>query len=489
MSRTRSHRFSGSTESIREPLSQSPPEKFILLPYPTTPMQMEEVVNNLTKDGAHYCDIRREKWQETFITIKDRTLETVIRGEEEGAMVRVLWKNGWGYAGTSDLATLTQTAERALSMARINNKFKERKTGLSKIEIHEEERKIPMKQNISDIRVEEKISFLRELENLLDEPFVESTELGYRDSIIRKEIVTSDGSHISMEIPKVFIYIAVIGKGDSIQRVLETSGSTGGYELTKNMYHKTERALEKLKCLLEAKSPPSGVMPLLIDPHLTGLFIHEAFGHAVEGDIVTSGGSCLEERLRKKIASEKVTIRDDPTLQGYGSFPFDDEGTRARSRTLVKDGVLVDYIVDRENGWKLGLESNGGARAEDFRVKPLVRMSNMIMEPGDMTFEELVEDVDRGVYAQSIKGGQANPAQGTFQFSAQVGYLIERGEITHPLLNVSFSGFMLDSLKNVIGIGKDFDMSASLCRKPQTVTVSGGGPHVLIRRVTVGGRT
>lgn len=452
-------------------------------------MQIEEVINKLGEEGAHYCDIRKEKLQETFITKKDGVLETVIQGEERGAMVRVLWGNGWGYVATSDFETIVQTAERALSMAKSNSKFKKRKTGLSKTEVCKEQKKIPMKQDISDIDLEEKILFLKEIEKSLDEPFVRSIELGYRDSITRKEIATTEGSHICMEIPKVFVYIAIIGRGNSIQRVLETSGSTGGYEVTRDLYRKTGIALEKLKSLLKAKPSPSGVMPIVIDPHLTGLFVHEAFGHAVEGDIVTSGGSCLEGKLGQKIASEKVTIRDDPTLQGYGSLPFDDEGVKARNRTLVKKGVLVDYIVDRENGWKLGLESNGGARAEDFRVKPLVRMSNTVMEPGDMTFEELVEDVKKGVYAQSIMGGQVNPAKGTFQFSAQIAHLIENGEITYPLQNVSFSGSTLNSLKNVIGVGKDFGLSPSLCRKPQTVTVSGGGPHILISETTVGGRT
>lgn len=447
------------------------------------------VVNNLSEKGADYCDIRKEKWQETFITLKDGTLETVIQGEERGAMVRVLWKNGWGYAGTSEFETLARTADRALSMAKALNTCREGETGLSEVEIYDQEINIPMKENISDIDLEERISFLKDLEDRVNEPFVTSIELGYRDSIIKKEIVTSDGSRVRMEIPKVFVYMALLGKGDSIQHVLETAGSTGGFEVARHMYHKTDSALQRLNHLLKAKSSPSGVMPLLIDPILTGLFIHEAFGHATEGDIVTSGGSCLEGKLGQKVASEQVIIRDDPTLDGYGRFPFDDEGVKARNRTLVKNGVLVSYIVDRENGWKLGLESNGGARAEDFRVRPLVRMSNMVMEPGDKTFEELVEDVDRGIYAQSVKGGQANPAKGTFQFTAQVAHLIEHGEITHPLLNVSFSGSTLNSLENIRGIGKDFDLNASLCRKPQTVTVSGGGPHVLIDAVTVGGRS
>lgn len=451
-------------------------------------MDTESLITTLINDGAHYCDIRKEKWERTALTLKDGLIEAATQGTEEGAMVRVLYENGWGYAGTATLSTLAQTAKKAFSMAKSNNNFKKEKTGLSQIHIHQKEKKIPMKQHINDVSAEEKISFLEELNDMLGEDFVMSIEIVYRDSIVKKEITSSEGTSITMEIPRLFTYMTITGKSNTIQRAAAGGGGTGGYELINRIYAKPAIVLQRLQALFTAKKPPSGRVPLIMDPHLTGVFVHEAFGHAAEGDLVASGNSCLYNKLQEPVASEYVTITDNPCADGFGRFPFDDEGVKAQPRTLVKAGVLTDYIMDRESAFKLGLLSNGGARAEDFRVKPLVRMSNTFMQSGDMTLEELLTTAKTGIYAQSSSGGQVNPAQGTFQFNAQIAFLIENGEITTPLRDVSFSGFTLDTLKKIVGISKDFDMDLGHCGKGQIASVSDGGPHALVSEVTVGGQ-
>ncbi len=451
-------------------------------------MSLKDIIDHVREEGATYCDIRKERWDNTSLTLKDGEMEKVTSGSEEGAMVRVLYDNGWGNVGTSDLSQLKKAAERALTMAKNSNEYKKEKTGMADVETHEEKVEMPMEENFLEVSTEEKVSFLKDLEKHLDENFVRSTELRYIDRLVDKEIVTSDGTHVKMSIPRIVTYLIITGKSDTIQRASEGIGGTGGYELTERAYEKKDVVLDRLKTLLEADTPPSGKMSLIMDPHLTGVFSHEAFGHAAESDLVSTGNSCLEGKIGEKVASEIVTIRDDPTMDGYGSFPFDDEGTKTRNRTLVKDGILNDFILDRENAWKLDMEPNGGARAEDFRVKPLVRMSNTVMEPGDMEFDELVEEVEKGVYAKSSGGGQVNTGEGTFQFNAQEAYLIEDGEIVKPLRDVSFNGFTLQTLQNITGITKELDTGIGHCGKGQTAAVTDGGANVLISEVTVGGR-
>jgi len=451
-------------------------------------MSLKDIIDYMREKDATYCDIRKEKWDTTNLTLKDGEMEKITSGSEEGAMVRVLYDDGWGNVGTSDLSKLKKAADRAISMAKNSDKYKEEKTGMADVETHEEEVEMPMEENFLDISTEEKVSFLKDLEKHLDKDFVRSTELRYIDRFVNKEIVTSDGTHVKMKMPRLVTYLIITGKSDTIQRASEGIGGTGGYELTERAYKKKDVVLERLETLLEADTPPSGKMSLIMDPHLTGVFSHEAFGHAAESDLVSTGNSCLEGKIGEKVASDIVTIRDDPTMDGYGSFPFDDEGTKARNRTLVKNGVLNDFILDRENAWKLDMEPNGGARAEDFRVKPLVRMSNTIMEPGDMKFDEIVEEVDKGVFAKSSGGGQVNTGEGTFQFNAQEAYLIEDGEIVKPLRDVSFNGFTLQTLQNITGITEELDTGIGHCGKGQTAAVTDGGANVLISEVTVGGR-
>ena len=452
-------------------------------------MRFEEIIDGVIEEGGSYCDIRKEHWNKTSLTLKDGVPETVVQGEEEGAQVRVLYKNGWGCVGTNDIDSLEKASERALRMAKKSNKYKGRKTDLADIEVNQDQVEMPKKKDFRDISAEEKLSFLEELEGMLNRDYVRSTDIRYRDFLVDKEIITSEGTHIRMKIPKVLTYLIVTGKSDTIQRASEGSGGTGGYELTKIAFDKTEIVLNRLETLLEASTPPSGRMSLIMDPYLAGVFSHEAFGHAAEGDLVASDNSCLKGKLGTDVASEIVSIKDDPTMEGYGSFPYDDEGTKSRNRYLVKDGVLNDFILDRENAWKLDMEPNGGARAEDFRVKPLVRMSNTIMDPGDMKFEELLEEVSgKGVYARSSSGGQVSPAQGTFQFNAQEAYLIEDGEIVRPLRDVSFNGFTLETLQNITGITDELIAGIGHCGKGQTAPVSNGAGHVLVSEVMVGGR-
>jgi TldD protein len=148
---------------------------------------------------------------------------------------------------------------------------------------------------------------------------------------------------------------------------------------------------------------------------------------------------------------------------------------------------LEDYILNRETAHKLGMKSNGGARAESFTARPLVRMSNTYIETGDHSFEELLEGIDHGIYAKGTRGGQVDTAKGSFQFSAQEAYLIEKGKITTPLRDVSLSGMTLQTLNNIDAVGNDFALGdPGYCGKGQLVPVGDGGPHIRIREAVVG---
>jgi len=451
-------------------------------------MKLQKVIDEVIGKGADYCDVRKEKWDRTSLSLKDGEIEKFTQGGERGAIVRVLYEDGWGYVGTSDLDKLEEASERALSMAKGNNKYKKEKTGLAETKINEDEVEIKAAEDPLAVSAEEKIAFLRDIEDKVDKDYVTSTDLRYGEAVVEKEIKTSEGTNVKMKIPRVMVYLIITGKSDTIQRASEGVGGTGGYELTERAHEKVEVVLDRLENLLEAEEPPSGNLPLIMDPKLAGVFAHEAFGHAAEGDLVAGGNSCLKGKIGEKVAADTVTIKDDPTVDGYGHFPYDDEGTKAKKRVLVKSGVLNDFILDRESAWKLEMESNGGARAEDFRVKPLVRMSNTVIESGDMKFEELIEEVDKGIYAKSSSGGQVNSAQGTFQFNAQEAYLIEDGEVKNPVRDVSFNGFTLETLQNIVGITDEKKDSMGHCGKGQTAQVGHTAPHILVSEVTVGGR-
>ncbi|MEK9696180.1 MAG: TldD/PmbA family protein, partial [Candidatus Poseidoniales archaeon] len=210
-------------------------------------------------------------------------------------------------------------------------------------------------------------------------------------------------------------------------------GGEGGVELIDNadldaLATKAEKSTIRL---LQASSAPSGKMPLVADPDLTGVYIHEALGHPCEADLVAAGDSCLDGKLGQSIGSDIVTVVDDPTIRGgYGAFPIDDEGLNTREKLLIKNGVLTEYLNHRETAHHFGIEPNAGARAQDGLHHPMVRMSNTIIQGGSHNdLDDLLEDIQHGVFACGSRGGQVDTGRGSFQFSAQESWLIENGEL------------------------------------------------------------
>jgi TldD protein len=195
----------------------------------------------------------------------------------------------------------------------------------------------------------------------------------------------------------------------------------------------------------------------------------------------------LASNLGKKIASDVVTFYDDGTVNGaFGSFKYDDEGVPAQKTLLIKDGVVAGLMHNRETAQKFNVEPTGNARAEDFRVEPIIRMRNTFMAPRDHSFEELIKGVRSGYFFKSFRGGQAN-IDGTFQVGIQEGYEITNGEIGEPVRDASISGNTLETLVKVDAAGKDFELWPGRCGKGQTAFTCDGGPPIRVKGVTVGG--
>jgi TldD protein len=268
----------------------------------------------------------------------------------------------------------------------------------------------------------------------------------------------------------------------------EEIGSTAGYEVfdveTPEKIGETiaKRAVEQLK----AKSPKGGTFPAVLGPNVVGVFVHEAFGHLAEADLTLSG-SILLDKLGKKVASDIVNVYDDGTIEGaFGSFKYDDEGIPAQKTLLIKNGIVTGLMHNRETAHKLNAKPTGNARAEDFRVEPIIRMRNTIIQPKDHSFEELVEGIKNGYYFKSFRGGQAN-LDGTFQVGVQEAYEIVKGELGKPVRNASISGNTLETLFQIDAVGKDFELSPGRCGKGQTAFVCDGGPHIRAKEMLVGG--
>ena len=436
---------------------------------------------------ARFIDVNFQSAGITNINTKDGVAKDISVGETSGFGIRVL-DRVWGFASSNDPEGLLDAAKRA---------YKAAKEGKEKI--HFSPRKgvqdtVSTKVGIppANVALEDKVELgARAFDSIKGSKHVVSSSFTYVDATVKGFYSSSEGTNIEWESTRTAFLASVFAKKDGTLQVgSERIGATAGFEFLKEPEAVARKAAEKAIRLLKARDAPSGRFTVVLDPLLTGVFVHEALGHAVEADHVLQGDSILEDRIGEKIASGLVNIYDDPTVEGsFGFYFYDGEGTKARRTTLIENGVLKGYLHSRESSSALGMENTGNARSQGFDYPPIVRMSNTFLKPGNFALEELFEDIDHGVYLLGSKGGEVDPAKGVFQFSAEEGFLIEKGELSDPLKDVALSGETLKILKDIDAVGREFSSHIGFCGKDgQAVPVGDGGAHVRTKAAVGGAR-
>jgi TldD protein len=449
-----------------------------------------QILSKTIEAGADYADIRFESVTGTGLEMKERELRKAIPGESSGVLLRALVNGSWGILSFNDERSIDTAHDLVVKFARSSGPG-----DIVLADPAELKKTINWKPKIPyrEISIEEKHSLLTEINtSVIGIDGIQGITTGYRDSTLLKRFLSSQGSEMEYTMSIGHVQSQIIAKRDN--RILgyrTRVGAAGGYEIFSNEDPR-EKAIEGAKIALDilaARSAPSGRLTVIADNELTGVFAHEAIGHATEGDLIMANESILKGKIGQQVADEQITLTDDATIPGgFGSYPIDDEGIISKRKVLIENGILRGYILDRETAHALSMEPNGGSRAQSYSSSPLVRMSNTMIEAGTMSFEELIEDIDHGVYALGTRGGQVDTVRGSFQFSAQQAFLIEKGEITIPLRDVSLSGMTLEIMKNIDGIGKDAKLGdPGFCGKGQMVPVGDGGPHIRIRNAVVGG--
>ena len=440
-----------------------------------------------TSQNVDYIDVRFGKGNNTSILMKDGNVDEINTGMSLGARIRVLNNGAWGFAYTTDLSKINEITETAI---KLSNSLKGDVT-LSNSDIVKDKIAVDVKIPFKEVSIEEKKDIMKDANDAATIDKVNSTTTSYVDSEVDELFMNSEGSQIEVMTSRVRMALnASATDGEIIQFGHGSLGGVKGFEVIANtdIEEFGRKIGEKAVRLLEAKPAPSGQFPVIADPELTGVLIHEALGHAVEGDLILQNDSILKDKIGTKIASDIVNIFDDASLkEGFGYYPYDVEGVKTKPNQLVKDGKLISLLNSRETASKLNMKSSGNARSI-ISDQPIVRMSNTYLQPGENTFEELLEDIPNGIYLKGSRGGQVDTGKGIFQFNAAEGYIIENGEITTPVRDVSLSGNILETLKNIDAIGNDFKLSVGFCGKDgQTAPVGDGGPHTRILNALVGG--
>jgi len=413
-------------------------------------------------------------------------METLVEGSTTGHSVRVLVAGAWGFASGQHLHGLV---EKAVRLAGIQGG---RDAKLADAPVLQKQVHWVPRIDPEDIPVEEKCDLLRDLEKAVREhQQIRSVETAYSHARINKTYCNSEGTDLAWSLPRIVAQAFFTARDGDVASRSTRVGATKGWEAfaDEDPIEKARLSSTATVASLGAKAAKGGKTTVVLDHELAGVFAHEAVGHAAEADLVSAGESCFKGRIGERLGIEGLTIHDDPRLPGaFGSYPFDDNGVAAEDKVLVRDGILAGFMADREHAGNLNIRPNGAARAEDYRSRPLVRMSNTLIDAGEQSEEEVFSGIKEGVFCKGSRGGQVDTARGTYLFNAQEAYRIVDGEIREPLRDVSLTGSIMETLHTIDALGDTFALGdPGYCGKGQWVPVCDGGPLVRIRDCLVGG--
>lgn len=446
-------------------------------------MKRLKEINNLY-NYVDYVEFYEEFTKSKVYNFVDSKLDDIITNNYKGLGVRLLKDDTVFYLATNkkydfnDLKSFfyTKTEKKQLD-------FKDIKTYEDKIEV-----------KFTDISNIEKKNFfimidkiIREYSNLIKQVSIKLSETTRKIKILNSK---SDNIKYLKYFTRLVITVIAEEKNKMVEHSM-TFSNKGGLELLSNEDFPS-KALEIAKTVIEklsAKKIIGGKMPVILNNGFGAVIFHEACGHGLEAEALKNNLTVFKDDLGKKIATDKVTLIDDPTIENYyGSNLIDDEGNLTKEVKLIEKGILKSYLVDNFNGKKLSIESTSSSRRENYLYKPTSRMSNTYLLSGNDKIEDMIKSINYGIYAKEMGGGSVDPSTGNFNFYITLPYLIENGEIKDLLEPMTLVGNSKEILQNVEMVSDDLKLEAGICGASSgNIPVTIGQPTIKIKEILVGG--
>jgi len=411
--------------------------------------------------GAQYADIRVVENQTETISIKNGVVQQLDFSDSIGFGIRVLVNGAWGFASSRDLSNdeVARVTKLAFEIAEASAMVSTGNIDLGAPVKSHGTYLTPYAIDPFEVPLEEKLELLMSVDGIMakvEGPRVRTADLRFWRT--KKYFANSEGSFTEQTIIESGggLSATTVGEGEVQVRSYPNSFrgqfSTGGWEVVQNLNlpGNAQRTAEESVALLSADACPSNInTTLILGGSQLALQIHESCGHPTELDRVLgaeaayAGTSFLTpEKLNHfQYGSEVVNLTQD-SLQplGLGTYGWDDEGVPSQSTALVKDGQFVGYLMSRETASKLGVESNGCMRASGWNRIPLVRMTNVSLQPGTWRFDDLIADTDDGIYMETNRSWSIDDKRYNFQFGTEVGYEIKDGKMGKLLKNCTYTG-------------------------------------------------
>jgi TldD protein len=474
----------------------------------------KEAVEAARAAGAHYADARFVHEDSESITVRNQEMEGIDRATSEGVGVRVLVDGYWGFAATArpEGAEIARTAGLAVEIARAAARLPREPVKLTEVEPATGTWASPFQDDPFNVSLEEKVALLMEATRRMQEvdglAFAEGGIDLYR---VRTSFASSEGSAIEQTVlhSGAGLDATAISEGELQRRSYPNSfrghiAAAGWEHIAKlGLIEEAERTATEAVELLSASDCPSEVTTLVLDSGQMELQVHESIGHAVELDRVLgmeesyAGSSFVSPGDRGKLsyASDLVSITADATIPGgLGSFGWDDEGVPAQRVPIIVDGTFQDFISSRETAGAIGGTSTGAMRADGWGNLPLIRMTNINIEPGDGSLADIIGDTKDGIFMATNQSWSIDDKRVNFQFGCEIAWRIKGGKLTQMYRNPNYTGITTEFWRSCDAVGGREDWTlwgTPNCGKgqpAQTARVGHGTAPARFRNVQVGVR-
>ncbi len=451
-----------------------------------------DVIDMALSGGADFAEIFVEDRQTAGLSFLDGRIKNAASGQSRGAGVRIFHGTRAVYAHTNDLSR-----DGLLALAKAVSQTHRGSDKLVRTVFAEaaKPRELPFWQSPFQISAERKISLFEQADKAARAvgSEISQVDISLSEQLQNVLIANSEGLWAADVRPYIRFNLSAIATGaGEFQTASDSPGALRGFEFFDGLdvVDLAEQVARVALTMLKAGYAPSGKMPVVIDKGFGGVIFHEACGHLLETTSVATGASVLAGKLGQQIANTAVTALDDGTIEGaWGSLAIDDEGAPTQKTTLISNGILESYMVDKLGARKTGYAPTGSGRRESYRFAPTSRMRNTYIAPGDYSLDDLLASVPYGLYAKRMGGGSVSPGTGDFNFSVREAYMIRDGKIAEPVRGATLIGNGADILMKIDMVGRELALAEGMCGSSSgSVPVTVGQPPLRVSEIVVGGR-
>jgi TldD protein len=453
---------------------------------------IEKILNEALSTGADFAEVFAEDSYSSHLSVKDRIPKTARVGRQKGAGIRVFFGTEEIYVTTNDLSEVgLLKAARQAAQARTQGtqtKFAQslRADGFDATHTYGE---MPW-----EIDRNRKFDFLMRADRTLrgQHSSVSQAEPILIEKVQNILVANSEGvceqdrrTHYRLAMD---VIVEEAGNKESFFESYFSVNDPVFFEKL-NLEEKSKEIVGNAVTLLKADYAPAGEMPVVIDNGFGGVIFHEACGHGLETTQVSKNSSPFCGKLGERVAHPSVTAIDDGTIEnGWGSLRVDDEGNPVQKTTLIENGILKSYMVDRLGGLKTGYKMTGSSRRQNYKFSPTSRMRNTFIAPGSDKLEDMIGDIDLGLYAVNMGGGSVG-GTGEFNFSVRKAYMIRNGKVSEPVKGATLIGRGIETLGRITKVGNNLALKDGMCGSVSgSIPAAVGQPSLLVSKILIGGR-